>query len=160
VGAVLFNFFLGLFDEVRVVCAPPEIFLAKTKMMLVRLLLAALFLASVAALQPMPMKSRMAESRRAVIAGAGAGLSAFALAGAANADAIEDIAARNALRAEADRQALAAKAEEPQDESDPKSLVLGALFGSVALSIPFYWKNVARLGIKLSGGGDGYDKVK
>lgn len=59
-----------------------------------------------------------------------------------------------------DRVAAAAKAEEPQDESDPKSLVIGALLGSVALSLPFYWKNVARLGVKISGGGDGYDKIK
>ena len=31
-------------------------------------------------------------------------------------------------------------------EGEGSNLVIGALAGSVALSIPFYWKNVARLG--------------
>ena len=38
----------------------------------------------------------------------------------------------------------------------------GALLGSVVLSVPFYYKNLLRLGTKIASGGkeDGYDKIK
>ena len=76
----------------------------------------------------------------------------------ANADSIEDIAARNNKLAQQQRDEQANK-QEPEGDGG-KSLVPIALGASVALSLPFYWKNVARLGIKLSGGGDGYDKIR
>ena len=73
--------------------------------------------------------------------------------------------------------------QEERKEGEGTNLVVGALLGSVALSIPFYWKNVARLGacarppppeaaassepvaccrsagMKFTGQGDGYDKI-
>ena len=38
--------------------------------------------------------------------------------------------------------------QEERKEGEGSNLVIGALVGSVALSIPFYWKNVARLGTR------------
>jgi len=96
-------------------------------------------------------------SRRSVLLGTSAATIALSPA-IAHADSIEEIAARANAASEAARVAAAAAPEE--EKTDGKGLVLGALFGSVALSLPFYWKNVARLAIKLTGGGDGYDKIQ
>jgi len=90
---------------------------------------------------------------------------------AALADSIEDIAARNAVAAEAARGekkkcgygALPqCDTEVEQDNGSSLGLVGGVLVGSVALSVPFYWKNLARLGTKITSGGkdDGYDTFK
>ena len=83
----------------------------------------------------------------------------------------EEIAARNAAAAEAARSekkkcgygALPqCDTEEEQDNGGALGLVGGVLVGSVALSVPFYWKNVARLVTKIASGGkdDGYDSIK
>ena len=54
-----------------------------------------------------------------------------------------------------------AKSAEEQS-AEGKTLVIGALLGSVVLSVPFYWKNVVRLVTKVSSGGtdDGYNTYK
>uniref|UniRef100_A0A6U5GY90 PS II complex 12 kDa extrinsic protein n=1 Tax=Calcidiscus leptoporus TaxID=127549 RepID=A0A6U5GY90_9EUKA len=88
------------------------------------------------------------------------GTAALTVPAVTHADSVEEIAARANAKAVADREAAALKATDPEEESDGKGLVFGVLGASVVLSLPFYWKNVARLGIKLSGGGDGYDKIK
>lgn len=51
---------------------------------------------------------------------------------------------------------------EEQDNGGAINLVGAVLAGSVALSVPFYWKNLARLATKIGSGGkdDGYDSIK
>jgi hypothetical protein len=107
----------------------------------------------------------VANRREAVMKGltGGAGLlAASALApGAAHADSIEEIAARANQKAEADRVAAANKAPEQEVSAQDKATpVLAALGGSVALSVPFYYKNLQRLGTKIASGGkdSGYEK--
>ncbi len=97
---------------------------------------------------------------RRLFLGAAAAAAAATLAAPlqpARAASIEEIAARNNAIAKQERDA----GPPPEPEGDGgKSLVPIALGASVVLSVPFYWKNLARLGIKLSGGGDGYDKIQ
>ena len=94
---------------------------------------------------------------------AGVALSALPLAASAD-DSIAEIAARNAKAAEAERAAKEANPAKSAEEqsAEGKGLVGSVLLGSVVLSFPFYRKNVQRLFIKISSGGedDGYDSVK
>jgi hypothetical protein len=62
---------------------------------------------------------------------------------------------------QAAKEANPGKSAEEQS-AEGKGLVGSVLLGSVVLSFPFYRKNVQRLFIKISSGGedDGYDKVK
>ena len=77
---------------------------------------------------------------------------------------IEEIAAANAAAAEAARKAAA---EAPVvDEEAEKSKAINSigllLVGGTALSVPFYFKNLQRLGTKVASGGkdDGYNRYK
>lgn len=79
-------------------------------------------------------------------------------------DMVARIAAKNALAVQKERDAagsIDSKSAEQQTE-EGKGLVGTFLLGSVVLSVPFYFKNLQRLFIKITSGGkdDGYDKVK
>lgn len=77
------------------------------------------------------------------------------------ADANEDAIAAIAARAKAENEANAAKAaasfkteEELIEETESAKRNIGlAVFASVALSVPFYFKNLQRLGTKIATGG-------
>ena len=104
----------------------------------------------------------MSTTRRAAVFTAATAAAAIAVP--AFADSIEDIAARNAAAAEAARNAAPEKTDEEleAEKGNSKALIGAALVGSVGLSVPFYWKNIARLATKVGTGGkdDGYNKYK
>lgn len=100
-------------------------------------------------------------SRRSIVStGLAAGLTGLAGAAFADDDAIARIAAQANAAAKQDAIDKAAKEENPEEEgTDPKLLVGGAVAASVALSVPFYFQNVSRLGTKIASGGkkSGYE---
>ena len=104
----------------------------------------------------------MLSGRRAAILTGAAALSATTMP--VFADSVADIAARNAAAAEAEREAKAnAKPVDTEAEKSGAINTVGAvLVGSVALSVPFYYKNIARLFTKITSGGDddGYSTYK
>ena len=130
-------------------------------MISIKLLVVALLVAPLDALRaPAAAKPTVVTSRRSAVTTAAAAGLALAVPTLALADSVEEIAARNAARAEEARAAAAAKADEPTEEGNPALVVGGALFASVALAYPFFNKNVERLGTKIATGGkdSGYGK--
>merc|ERR1712224_783562 len=98
-------------------------------------------------------------SRRAAlftgVAAASAALATPAFADDSD-DMIARIAAKNAKLAEEERNKAPGKTEEEEAEEreNSKKLIGGALVGSVVLSVPFYYKNLQRLGTKIASGGE------
>lgn len=70
-----------------------------------------------------------------------------------NDDMVARIAAKNALAAEAERNKIDTSKSAEEQSAEGKGLVGAALLGSVVLSVPFYYKNLQRLGTKISSGG-------
>ena len=109
--------------------------------------------------------SAVFESRRAaLLAGAATAFAVSPVFADDAEDIVARIAAKNALALEKERAAansIDAKTAEEQS-AEGKGLVGTFLLGSVVLSVPFYYKNIQRLFIKVSSGGkeSGYDKVK
>jgi len=115
-----------------------------------------------------PQMSASASRREAVLGFASAAALATALP--AFADDTEDAVARIAARAKAENAARDAKAaatvkteaQLEEEQEGNKRLIGLALLASVGLSVPFYSKNLERLGTKVASGGkdDGYGKYK
>lgn len=109
---------------------------------------------------------QMSSRREAVLAGVATATALTALP--VFADDTDDAIARIAARAKAENAANDAKAAssvkteaelEEEQEASKRNIGL-ALVASVALSVPFYSKNLERLGTKIASGGkdDGYNK--
>ena len=116
-----------------------------------------------ASLVPTGRPAVTTSSRRAALADFGAAAAALAVVPlAANAKSIEEIAAEANAKALKEREeALYGPPPEPEvsagDKLKPILLIAG---GGTALSIPFYFQNVKRLGTKIASGGkdDGRSK--
>ena len=96
-------------------------------------------------------------NRRAALVGAGltalASLPSFAVADEAD-DAIYQIAEKTRLKNEAAKEAekarLATRRDKSRDNEGADIIVKAALGGSFFFSLPFFYKNLARLGLKFS----------
>ena len=111
--------------------------------------------------------SRPAVSSRRVALGEASrfALGAAALAAgplAANADIADIAAAANAKAAKEREEALYGEPEPEVDSGEKLKPILIALGGGTALSIPFYFQNLKRLGTKVASGGkdSGYQQSK
>lgn len=114
----------------------------------------------VARMQPACM-AEGASTRRSLLGAAAAAATFAAIPGSAFADANEDamaaIAAKNAANLAKEKEERRARLNAQNTEKDEEDVrgktVLAAVAASVLLSVPFYYKNLIRLAIKVTGAG-------
>lgn len=94
------------------------------------------------------------ESRRAALASGAGLLAAAAIAPlSAHADSLEEIAARSNAAAMEDRKKAEAQYDQVVTTEEKVAPIAGVAIAGVALSVPFFFQNLQRLGTKVASGG-------